>query len=1003
MRWQYAAAGGVLAAFGISTIVAFDAYRGDVAELHAAARTLHYRQVEGRLSGFPHAAPPSSRGRVSSEAMLAEANLRTIAARALSSRKSFPFSHAGSIAALLAGETADARRRMEKIVAQGDASATTWSDYAAVVHAAAAPDDALQLATALAATEKALDLDPELPEALFNRAVLLEALFLRSQAILAYTTYLGVDSSSWWAEEARSRRQNLDAERARVSVVRDERGDLERAAVSRDELFVNDMAVAFPAKSRLYAEVYFLEGWAKAFLANDDAGAATQLWLCRIIGRALEKHRGESLLADVVRTIDAAGDPRSLAQAHRAYSHGQRRFFKRDIRQARKAFAEALPVFDGHGSPMALHARHFLAHVELSEGEADQGIAALNQLVRSTPERYRAFHGELAISRGRSAAVSGSRSDALALYGEATATFAALGNEDTAARLREATAALLTRFGEKVDAWPQRHAALASAADKEDEWHLAETVYSMAVDAIAEKRWDVAYALLKVVTGMPASGEDRLEEAMSWSGVIAKRAQMPRAATTHLAAARVRELPELAVVEALSADDRQEAIKWLTDSLSIVHLSGHAISARGQLLVERGQAFRVTGQMALALRDLEEAVALADRDRSIPPTIRAAVLAKPADAYCMLADMVDLQGQTQYAVEILERARASSPPLHSSHLFRTPPPNTVLITYGIYNGRLVIYTLSRRGRGRAEVALGAAGLEQLIASFETALLRGSRVTVEKAARELSRVLIGPIANTLVAGDSLVFAFDAALRRIPFTALQQGNGRYLIEDHPVVVTPSLTDFLLSMHKKWRTSRAVLSVGNPLLDDRSESLGPLAGAEAEAREIAQMYQSRAMLLGADATKQRVSSALAYCDAAHFAVHANAGLGDAVPPHLRLSSAGGDDGKFTVADIAKLRLDGVRTVVLAGCRTAVSSPRQSGTRSLVSAFLDAGAGSVVGTLWEIDDAATQRMSVAFHRALQAGATPAEALRTVQVRMLRSNVPLREWASLQLYGSGL
>jgi CHAT domain-containing protein len=1004
MRWQYAAAGGVLAAFGISTIVAFDASRGDAAELHAAVRALHYRPVEGRLSGFPYAAPPSSKGRVSSEAALAEVNLRNIALRAAASRRSSPFSHAGYVAVLLAGETAAAKRRIETALEGNDASAAMWSDYAAVVYAAAAPDDALQLVTALAATERALDLDPKLPEALFNRALLLEALFLRSQAIMAYTTYLAVEPSSRWSDEARTRRQNLDAARARASIVRDDRSDLERAASSRDELFVNDMAVAFPAKSQAYAEGYFLEEWAKAVLANDGEGAATQLWLCRTIGRSLEKHRGESLLADAVRTIDAAGDPRMLAQAHRAYGEGQRRFFRRHNREARKALEDALSLFESYVSPMALHTRHILALIELSEDKKDHGIAALNELVQRAPDRYRTLRGELAVSRGRSAAVTGSPDDALALYGEATATFAALGDEDTTAQLRDATAALLTRFGETVEAWPLRHAALTSAADEENEWHLAETVYSMAVDAIAEKRWDVAYALLKVVTEMPASREDRLEEAMSWSGVIAKRAQLNRAAATHLAAARARELPELSVVEALSADDRRETIKWLTDALNIVHVSGHAISARVQLLVERGQAFRATGQTVLALRDLEEAVALADRDRAIPPTIRASVLTKPAEAYCMLADLIDLQGETQYAIEILDRARTSrsSATAHFSHLFGRPPPNTVLITYGIYADRLVIYTMSDRGRTRTQVALGASRLDQLVSAFETALQSGSRATVEKTGRELSRVLIAPIAQTLAAGDSLVFASDAALRRIPFTALQQDNARYLIEDHPIVVTPTLNGFLLSTHKRWPTSRALLSVGNPLLDERF-SLSSLAGAEAEAREIAAMYPSRAMLLGADATKQRVSSALEYCDAAHFAVHANTGLADAVPPHLLLSSEKSDDGKLTVADIAKLRLDGVRTVVLAGCRTALPSPRQSSTRSLVSAFLDAGAGSVIGTLWEIDDTATQRMSVAFHRRLREGATPAEALRSVQVHMIRSNAPLSDWASLQLYGSGL
>jgi CHAT domain-containing protein len=184
-----------------------------------------------------------------------------------------------------------------------------------------------------------------------------------------------------------------------------------------------------------------------------------------------------------------------------------------------------------------------------------------------------------------------------------------------------------------------------------------------------------------------------------------------------------------------------------------------------------------------------------------------------------------------------------------------------------------------------------------------------------------------------------------------------------------------------------------VGNPLSDEQT---GSLVGAEAEAKAIAAMYPSRALLIGASATKRRVISDLAYCDAAHFAVHANVGIEDVMPPHLILSETKDDDGRLTAAEIASLELHHIRTVVLAGCRTA------AGTRSLVEAFLAAGAGSVVGTLWEVDDGATREMSITFHRCLRGGATPAAALRATQIDMIRRRLSPRAWASLQLYGSG-
>jgi len=237
--------------------------------------------------------------------------------------------------------------------------------------------------------------------------------------------------------------------------------------------------------------------------------------------------------------------------------------------------------------------------------------------------------------------------------------------------------------------------------------------------------------------------------------------------------------------------------------------------------------------------------------------------------------------------------------------------------------------------------------------------------------------------------------------LPFGALLSRDKQYLIQDHPVVVTPNAPAYFRAWHTRTATPRALLSVGNPLSGERRDGEPvSLPAAESEAEEIASIYPSRALLVEGDATKDRVLGALPLCDAAHFAVHANVGLGEMVPPHLILTKTANDDGTLTAPEIAALHLNRLRIVMLAGCRTALSS--RPGDDSLVNAFLAAGAGSVVGTLWEVEDASTREMSTLFHRELRKGATPAAALRTTQLEMIRRNAAPSVWASLQLYGSG-
>ena len=80
------------------------------------------------------------------------------------------------------------------------------SDLAAAYLARAArtasTDDASR---ALAAANRALEIDRLMPEALFNRALALQMSGMTEDARIAWQAYLAVDDRSGWADEARAR------------------------------------------------------------------------------------------------------------------------------------------------------------------------------------------------------------------------------------------------------------------------------------------------------------------------------------------------------------------------------------------------------------------------------------------------------------------------------------------------------------------------------------------------------------------------------------------------------------------------------------------------------------------------------------------------------------------------------------------------------------------------------------------------------------------------------
>ena len=84
------------------------------------------------------------------------------------------------------------------------------------------------------------------------------------------------------------------------------------------------------------------------------------------------------------------------------------------------------------------------------------------------------------------------------------------------------------------------------------------------------------------------------------------------------------------------------------------------------------------------------------------------------------------------------------------------------------------------------------------------------------------------------------------------------------------------------------------------------------------------------------------------------------------------GQDDGILTAPEVAELDLAGVELVALSACETGLGeSAGGEGLLGLQRAFQEAGVGSVVASLWSVDDAATRALMERFYQNLwQAGA---------------------------------
>ncbi|MBI5247572.1 MAG: CHAT domain-containing protein [Elusimicrobia bacterium] len=145
-----------------------------------------------------------------------------------------------------------------------------------------------------------------------------------------------------------------------------------------------------------------------------------------------------------------------------------------------------------------------------------------------------------------------------------------------------------------------------------------------------------------------------------------------------------------------------------------------------------------------------------------------------------------------------------------------------------------------------------------------------------------------------------------------------------------------------------------------------------------------------LGADATEAAVKSE--DLSRYRYLVFATHGILDGSAPYLRepalvLGQTGGgaEDGFLTMGEVAKLKLN-ADLVALTACQTGLGRAiRGEGNLGLVRAFQQAGADSVLVSLWSVSEDSTTELARDFFARLERGLTPRAALREARAELRR------------------
>lgn len=289
---------------------------------------------------------------------------------------------------------------------------------------------------------------------------------------------------------------------------------------------------------------------------------------------------------------------------------------------------------------------------------------------------------------------------------------------------------------------------------------------------------------------------------------------------------------------------------------------------------------------------------------------------------------------------------------------------------------------------------------------------------------LYQLLISPIKDLLPIDnpeEKVIFIPDGSLHFIPFAALKNPeNGKYLVEDHTIVVVPNIRTLYPSLNKsedRWHQDqlsldrKKALVVGNP--DPMPDSsLRMLPGAEKEAHDIADLLDDKGFKVDRytlkEATKRRVIKKMQDSPAIiHFATH---GIINPVKEKLggrafssKVSGSIALAGEYLDAsEVFNINLPDTELVVLSACNTGVGPLVPGGVIGLPFSFSASGAPSVLMSLWDIPDEQTAELMNSFYKYWIDGKDKAQSLRLAMMEMIQDypNSP-KYWAAFTLVGS--
>ncbi|MEX0778877.1 MAG: CHAT domain-containing tetratricopeptide repeat protein [Balneolales bacterium] len=270
-------------------------------------------------------------------------------------------------------------------------------------------------------------------------------------------------------------------------------------------------------------------------------------------------------------------------------------------------------------------------------------------------------------------------------------------------------------------------------------------------------------------------------------------------------------------------------------------------------------------------------------------------------------------------------------------------------------------------------------IDKLVIEYRDAIInKRSEREVKKKAGNLAEILLGPAREMLENADKLIIVAEGMLTYLPYEALVW-NKDYMIQNYQIKYSPSITALDLIREPQQEYDKDMLQVVNPefggsQLNPNGITYTSLPSSTLEARAISPHYKNVTLLQGENATENNIKNHdLDQYRYLHFATHGLLNEKSSELSGLVLAQGESnktsliqEDGFLRSAEIYALSIN-ADIVVLSACETGLGKlVRGEGVLGLQRAFFNAGASTVVVSLWPVYDRSTSVLMENFYKEL-------------------------------------